>query len=163
MRRIIYRNAYKKLLTVSKKNRGQILDLFFKLDDAVAQSRTFELEKAILEVEGQETSATDMQKGMHCSLAYPLPIPLPEPGGEPLSEARVKIMIDNIVEINQQVDNRMRIKNYGLLGIAAVFYISCLVCYFANCRKVVNFNLFQIRKISIVQACQYKPVSTYSL
>ena len=62
MRRIIYRNAYKKLLTVSKKNRGQILDLFFKLDDAVAQSRTFELEKAILEVEGQETSATDMQK-----------------------------------------------------------------------------------------------------
>ena len=100
----------------------------------MAQSRTFELEKAILEVEWQETSVTDMQKGMNCSLAYPIPIPLPEPGAEPISEARVKIRIDNIVEIKQQVDKRMRIKNYGLLGIAVVFYISCLVCYFTNCK-----------------------------
>ena len=52
MRRIIYRKAYKKLLTVSKKKSGQILDPFIKLDDAVAQSRTFELEKEFLEVEG---------------------------------------------------------------------------------------------------------------
>ena len=96
----------------------------------MAQSRTFELEKAILQVEGQETAATDMQKGMNYSLAFPIPIPLPEPGEDPLSEARVKIMIENIVEINQQQDIRMGIKNYGLLGIAAVFYISCLVRYF---------------------------------
>lgn len=129
MYRIIYRKAYKTILAINhtKKTRGQLLNLLIKLDEALAQMQTIELETTIREIEKQENSDNEIQKEKLRGLAYPTPIEIPEPGNDPISEKRVKCMLENLVIIKNTVDRRVDIKKYGLLGIAVLFYIICLV------------------------------------